>query len=398
MGARCRSPTAGSPPTTPGTRPGRPPRLRSQSGPRRDATPPASWTDARVRYRLAVQFELSADQEALRDAATSLLDARSAPEAVRNVVDNGGGWDRSLWGELVEQGWAAVVVPEDLGGLGLGWVEGAVLMEAVGAHVAPVPILGQLVALDAVARAGETDWLERLLAGDAIAAVTHRPLPASGSTVPVPYLLSADVLVAPTDAGRLVLVDLEGAEVEALPAMDLTRELGRLDVDSLTRVDLGGPDAIEAFLDAGAVAVSAELLGAAARCLDDTVAYARDRVQFGRPIGSFQAVKHRCADMLVDVEGMRSTTWWAAWCLAAQDPERSVAASTAKIWTSDAADRVLNSALQVHGGIGFTWECDVHLYLKRVQLDRGWFGSATEHQDRLAGMLRQRVESGEPVI
>lgn len=345
-----------------------------------------------------MQFELSADQEALRDAATSLLDARSAPEAVRNVVDNGGGWDRSLWGELVEQGWAAVVVPEDLGGLGLGWVEGAVLMEAVGAHVAPVPILGQLVALDAVARAGETDWLERLLAGDAIAAVTHRPLPASGSTVPVPYLLSADVLVAPTDAGRLVLVDLEGAEVEALPAMDLTRELGRLDVDSLTRVDLGGPDAIEAFLDAGAVAVSAELLGAAARCLDDTVAYARDRVQFGRPIGSFQAVKHRCADMLVDVEGMRSTTWWAAWCLAAQDPERSVAASTAKIWTSDAADRVLNSALQVHGGIGFTWECDVHLYLKRVQLDRGWFGSATEHQDRLAGMLRQRVESGEPVI
>lgn len=345
-----------------------------------------------------MQFELSADQEALRDAATSLLDARSAPEAVRNVVDNGGGWDRSLWGELVEQGWAAVVVPEDLGGLGLGWVEGAVLMEAVGAHVAPVPILGQLVALDAVARAGETDWLERLLAGDAIAAVTHRPLPASGSTVPVPYLLSADVLVAPTDAGRLVLVDLEGAEVEALPAMDLTRELGRLDVDSLTRVDLGGPDAIEAFLDAGAVAVSAELLGAAARCLDDTVAYARDRVQFGRPIGSFQAVKHRCADMLVDVEGMRSTVFWAAWCIGADDPDASVAASTAKVWSADASKRVMADGLQIHGGIGFTWEHDLHLFLKRAQLDQLTFGDAAFHRARLAALLRPRVAAGTGVI
>jgi alkylation response protein AidB-like acyl-CoA dehydrogenase len=350
-----------------------------------------------------VQFELSPDQEALRDAATSLLADRSSPEAVRAVVDAGGGWDRGLWSELVDQGWAAVVVPEDQGGLGLGWVEGAVLMEAVGAHVAPVPVLGQLVALDAVARAGVQAWLDRLLAGDTIAAVTHRPLEAAGdtvtgSTVPVPHLPSADALVGPTSDGRLVLVDLAGASVESLPAMDLTRELGRADVDGLGVVELGGSEAVEAVLDAGAVAVSAELLGAAGRCLDDTVSYARDRVQFGRPIGSFQAVKHRCADMLVDVEGMRSTTWWAAWCLAAGDPERAVAASTAKSWTSDAGDRVLNSALQVHGGIGFTWECDVHLYLKRVQLDRIWFGTATEHQDRLAGLLRERVESGRSMI
>ncbi len=350
-----------------------------------------------------MQFELSTDQEALRDAATALLADRSSPSAVRAVVDAGGGWDRGLWAELVEQGWPAVVVPEELGGIGLGWVEGAVLLEAVGAHVAPVPVLGQLVAADALARAGATEWLDRLLAGTSIAAVTHRPLAVvdaavAGPTVPVPHLPSADALVAPTADGRLVLVDLSGAHVESLPAMDLTRELGRVDVTGCPVTDLGDTAAVESFLDAGAVAVSAELLGAATRCLDDTVSYARDRVQFGRPIGSFQAVKHRCADMLVDVEGMRSTTWWAAWCLAADDPERSVAASTAKSWTSDAGDRVLNSALQVHGGIGFTWECDVHLYLKRVQLDRIWFGTATEHQDRLAGLLRERVETGRSVI
>jgi alkylation response protein AidB-like acyl-CoA dehydrogenase len=121
-------------------------------------------------------------------------------------------------------------------------------------------------------------------------------------------------------------------------------------------------------------------------------------VQFGRPIGSFQAVKHRCADMLVDVEGMRSTAYWAAWCIGARDPDASVAASTAKIWCSDAAKRVMSSALQVHGGIGFTWEHDLHLYLKRSQLDQVSFGDASFHRQRLTSMLRPRVEAGESVI
>ena len=121
-------------------------------------------------------------------------------------------------------------------------------------------------------------------------------------------------------------------------------------------------------------------------------------MQFGRPIGSFQAVKHRCADMLVDVEGMRSAAWWAAWCVSTDDHESAVAASVAKAWCSDAADRVLGSTLQVHGGIGFTWECDVHLYLKRVQLDRVSFGTAAFHRDRLAALLRARVDAGLSVI
>ena len=121
-------------------------------------------------------------------------------------------------------------------------------------------------------------------------------------------------------------------------------------------------------------------------------------MQFGRPIGSFQAVKHRCADMLVDVEGMRSTAYYAAWAIGAGDPDRSVAASTAKTWCSDAARRVMASALQVHGGIGFTWEHDLHLYLKRAQLDQVTFGDATFHRDRLAALLADRVEAGTPIV
>ncbi len=359
-----------------------------------------------------MDFELSADQLALRDAATDLLSARADPKRVRAVVDAGGGWDRDLWTDLCAQGWPGIAVPEDAGGIGLGWVEAAVLLEAMGAFVAPAPVLGQVVALDAIVRAGgASPWTERLVAGDAIGVAAFRPLVAtggegswtlSGRTEPVPFAPSAAVAVVRAttsgDEESLFLVELGDAAPAAEPAMDRTRELGRIVLDGAPAVRLGAADAVRSHLDAGAVAYSAELLGASVRCLDDTVEYARERVQFGRPIGSFQAVKHRCADMLVDVEGMRSTAWWAAWCLSVGDDERSVAASTAKAWCSDAADRVLASTLQVHGGIGFTWECDVHLYLKRVQLDRVSFGNAAFHRDRLADLLRARVDAGLGVI
>ena len=371
-------------------------------------------TDARVRsdrYHPRMDFELSADQLALRDAATDLLSGRADPKRVRAVVEAGGGWDRDLWNDLCAQGWPGIAVPESAGGIGLGWVEAAVLIEAVGAFVAPAPVLGQMVALDALVQADcSSPWVEPLVAGASVAAVAFRPLRASrtddgwalsGQTEPVPFAPSADVAVVRAradDGERLFLVELGGIRPAAVPAMDRTRELGRIVADGAPAVELGGPDAVRDHLDRGAVAYSAELLGASARCLDDTVVYARERVQFGRPIGSFQAIKHRCADMLVDVEAMRSTAWWAAWCLSVGDDETSIAASTAKAWCSDAADRVLASTLQVHGGIGFTWECDVHLYLKRVQLDRVSFGNAAFHRDRLADLLRTRVEAGHSVI
>jgi alkylation response protein AidB-like acyl-CoA dehydrogenase len=338
-----------------------------------------------------VDFDLSDDQQALAEAATDLLDGRAPITVVRAAMERGGRPDPDLWSAMVDQGWCGLAVPESLGGVGLGWVEAAVVLEQVGAHVAPAPILGQLVALDALAT---TEFGPALVAGDLVATVAVR------LDEPVVYAPDADIVVV-AESDRLVTIDLRGHQPAAEPAMDLTRTLGWLRADALAsspRLDIGGAEAITRHLDVAAVAYAAELLGLAQRALDLSVAYARERVQFGRPIGSFQAVKHRCADMLVDVEGMRSAVYWAAWCVAVGDGDASVAASTAKCWCSDAADRVMASALQVHGGIGFTWENDVHLYLKRAHLDGLSFGDATFHRARLAGLLRAKVESGQSVI
>ena len=180
--------------------------------------------------------------------------------------------------------------------------------------------------------------------------------------------------------------------------MDLTRELGWIAFDPARARRVGDERERERLIDRGAVFAAADLLGSAGRALDLAVTHAKDRVQFGRPIGSFQAVKHRCADMLVDVEGMRSTVYWAAWSLAAGADDASVAASTAKIWCSDASKRVMASALQVHGGIGFTWEHDLHFSMKRAHLDQLAFGDAAFHRARLVALLRPRVEAGESVV
>ena len=196
-------------------------------------------------------------------------------------------------------------------------------------------------------------------------------------------------------AGGVYAVDLRSeGRPDPVPAMDRTRELGVLAFDGTPARPLGGHDAVALLLDRAATLASAEMLGAADRVLSMTVEYAKDRVQFGKPIGSFQAVKHMLADALVDVEGMRSTVYYAAWCAAAGDPDRSLAASMAKAWCSDASRRVMAAGLQVHGGIGFTWEHDMHLFVKRAQLDQVSFGDAAFHRDRIAAMLRERLDAG----
>jgi alkylation response protein AidB-like acyl-CoA dehydrogenase len=348
-----------------------------------------------------VDFELSDDQVALRDAARRLLDRRSTPAQVRAVVDAGGGIDDGLWTAMVEQGWPALTVPEDRGGLGLGIVELALLLEAVGAHVAPAPVLQQALALDALVTGdGPADLVDPLVAGEVVGTVAFKPVAVDGGRVsgrpePVIHAPLARVLVV-RSADELWAVESFTSTSE--PAMDRTRSLGWIALDEVPAVRLGGADAVERFVDLGALGHSAELLGASSRVLDLSVEYAKERVQFGRPIGSFQAVKHRCADMLVDVEGMRSAVYHAAWALGAGDPDRSVAASTAKTWCSDAGRRVMASGLQVHGGIGFTWEHDLHLYVKRAQLDGVSFGDATWHRDRLGALLRAKLESGAPLL
>jgi len=399
----------------------------------------------------AVDFDLSTDQQALRDAAVTLLDRMAGHDALRARVGSGSvvgtlpgagesntpgkpgaaddnknaataadapaGYDTAAWSAMAEQGWLALEIPEDEGGLGMGLVEIAVLCEEIGRRLAAVPFLPSIVALGAlnepdVRAAGWTkEWREALRQGEAVACVaraagadiTAEPsddgdgdaVLLSGITPPTAYAPSADLALIVTDENVFAVDQRDALHPEPVPAMDRTRELGTLRFDRAPARHLGGPDAVAAALDRAATLVSAEMLGAADRVLAMTVEYAKDRVQFGKPIGSFQAVKHMLADCLVDVEGMRSTVYFAAWCGAAGDRERSLAASMAKAWCSDASRRVMASGLQVHGGIGFTWEHDMHLYLKRAQLDQVSYGDAAFHRDRIAGILRARLEAGE---
>jgi len=337
-----------------------------------------------------MDFDLSDDQVALRDGARELLDGFASPTQVRDHAGTDAAYDAALWAAMAEQGWLGIEVDEARGGVGLGTVEVAVLCEELGRHVAPAPFVSTVLAIDAFAAAGEGRWVDRLVGGDAVACVAWDP------AAPVPYAPSADVAVVIADDG-VYAVDL-AERPRRQPAMDLTRELGWLAFDRGQARKLGGADARARLLDRGATFTAADLLGSSSRALELTVEYAKNRVQFDRPIGSFQAVKHRCADMLVDVEGMRSTVYWAAWCVGADDDEAHVAASTAKTWCSDASKRVMSSALQVHGGIGFTWEHDLHFFIKRAQLDQLTFGDATYHRARLTSLLRPRVEAGESVV
>jgi len=352
------------------------------------------------------------------------------------VADSGYFFDRELWAAMAAQGWLGVGRPVEDGGLGLGLVETSLLCESIGARVAPVPFLGTVLAADTLAAAvatheasaddplGGTDdlgaTLTRLAAGEAVGAIawSRRPdavvaHPVDGSSSRQQWLLSGradpvvdapvcDVVIvfAVTDSGVCLFALTPGPEDRPgpEPAMDRTRAVGWLDLDRAPALRIGSADAAAALLDRGATLSAAEMLGGARRVLDMSVQYAKDRVQFDRPIGSFQAVKHRCADMLVDVEGMQSSAYFAAWTVGADHVDAHAAASVAKVWCSDASARVMAGGLQVHGGIGFTWEHDLHLFVKRAQLDQVRFGDATVHRERLAGILRPRAEKGEPVL
>ncbi len=385
----------------------------------------------------AVDFDLSADQQALRDAAATLLDRMAGHDALRARVGTGAvvgtlpgageapadskveaphGYDAGVWAAMAEQGWLAMELPEDEAGLGLGMVELAVLCEEIGRRLVPAPFLPSIVALgvlsgpEARADTGTKEWREALRDGTAVGCVALAPsadpfvvapsgpdgdVRLTGRSVPTAYAPSADVAVV-LAADGVYAVDLRNdGRPDPVPAMDRTRELGILAFDGTPARPIGGPGAAVLVLDRAATLASAEMLGAADRVLAMTVEYAKDRIQFGKPIGSFQAVKHMLADALVDVEGMRSTAYYAAWCAAADDRDRSLSASMAKAWCSDAARRVMATGLQVHGGIGFTWEHDMHLYVKRAQLDQVSFGDAAFHRDRIATMLRDRLGAGQ---
>jgi alkylation response protein AidB-like acyl-CoA dehydrogenase len=376
----------------------------------------------------AVDFDLSSDQEALRDAAANLLDGVADQAARRARVGHGvvvgtlpgsgaagpasaaddapRGFDGAAWAAMAEQGWLALELPEDEGGLDMGMVEAAVLCEQIGRRLVAAPFLPTFLALGALhhpeaRKMGDFSlWRQSLSAGEAVGCVAFVPDPdrltiggsgddrlLSGRTAPTLYAPSADVAIVATPT-EVYAVDLHAqGNPPALSAMDRTRELGVLSFEGTPAIQIGEAEAAAMLLDRAATAVSAEMLGAADQVLSMAVGYAKDRVQFGKPIGSFQAVKHMLADALVDVEGMRSTAYYAAWCAAADDRERSLAASMAKSWGTDASRRVMATGLQVHGGIGFTWEHDMHLYHRRALAGEANFGNAPIHRETVAKSL-----------
>ncbi len=363
-----------------------------------------------------MDFELSSEQVSLREAAGRVLDDLASSARVRECVgppdsvSAGGGFDRRLWLAMAEQGWLAIEQPEDEGGLGLGMVEVAILCEQLGRRVAPVPFTGTTLAQSAFRAAAADEglspptrmesrvWGERLTTGEAVGCLAWSAPPAttvaSGGNClltlrpePAVYASAADVVVVVTGDAVYGVPLAPDARPAPEPAMDRTRPLAWLQLEEAPARRIGDAAAARSLLDRAVTALAAEMLGASGRVLEMSVEYATERVQFGKPIGSFQAVKHRLADALVDVEGMRSAVFYAAWCIASGHPGASLAASAAKAWCSDASHRVMASGLQVHGGVGFTWEHDLHLFVKRSQLDQVSWGDADFHRERIATML-----------
>jgi alkylation response protein AidB-like acyl-CoA dehydrogenase len=330
-----------------------------------------------------MNFDFSDDQQAIKRTAHDLIADRFKPDTVRELAE-GERYDDSHWREVAELGWAGIFLGEQHGGQDLGIVELAILAEELGHAAAPIPFLANAAAGLALEHAGTDAQRDRWLPGIA-----------SGETRGAAGLLRDGVaqLVPDADSARvIVLVDGQGGvvlepsdcDIEPVAAIDQTRRYARVTPHAGAGEPLGG-DVMPA-LDRIAVVVSAEIVGAAQRAMEMAVEYARDRQQFGRPIGAYQGVSHRCADMLREVESSRSTTYWAAWSADAEPETLPLAAAMAKAQASDAGWNVTSSALQVLGGIGFTWEHDLQFFLKRAKVDGALFGSASQHRERVAAL------------
>ena len=328
-----------------------------------------------------MNFDFTDDQQAIKRTANEFLANRFKPERVRELAE-AESYDDDAWKEMCELGWAGIFIEEEHGGQGLGIVELVILMEELGYALAPVPFLSNAAAGLALQFAGTDEqkerWLPGIASGEALGTVGM--LRDGGEARLVPDADSAEVIVLIAPDGSSTVVEASAAEVEPFEAMDRTRRFARVRADG--GEPLGGDHLAAA--DRVATAISAETVGVAQKAMEMAVEYARDRKQFGRPIGSYQAVSHRCAQMLLEVEGSRSGAYFAGWCADAEPESLPAAASMAKAYSSDAGWRVCGSSLQVHGGIGFTWEHDLHFYLKRAKTNAMLYGSAREHRERVA--------------
>ena len=322
-----------------------------------------------------MRFSLSDDQKAIRDAARSLLGA-AAPHRRAHAEQHT--HDMQAWAQMRELGWPALAVPEVDGGLGLGIVELVVLAEELGYALVASPLLPSVMASLLIAHGGDRAqrgrWLPALASGDALGTVARR----HGATAIGPDATAAAVIVIVEDTAA-ELLDAKQAQVTALRSIDLTRPFARIDGRGMP---LG--QRVAHGLRAAEIALAAESVGVAARLLEMAVNYARERTQYGRAIGGFQAVSHACAEMYLRVESARSLVYGAAWAADHDATALPVAAAAATAHASESAWRVAADALQVHGGIGFTWEHDLHLYLRRARANMAWLGGPDLHRERVA--------------
>ena len=334
-----------------------------------------------------MDFGFNDEQQEIQRTAREFLSARFTPEKVRELAESRS-YDDALWSEISELGWPGIAIDEEHGGQGLGMVELVILCEELGFACAPIQFLSNAAAGLFIDAAGSDEqrgrWLPGIASGETLGAAAFTP----EEDAVVPDAQGAAVLVLPQgDDG--VLVEHSAADVKPLELIDSTRSYAQVEAS-------GGDPLPDAHLHRGAdrlmVAIAAELTGIAQRAMEMAVAYAKDREQFGRPIGSYQAVSHRCAKMLLDTEEARSLTYYAAWTAGAEPESLPLAASMAKARASDAAWEVAASALQVLGGIGFTWEHDLHFLLKRAKVTGELMGSAREHRERVAGLVGLAAE------
>ena len=360
-----------------------------------------------------MNFDLTDEQQMLQAAARDFLAARLKSETIRRLAESDDAFSEDLWREMSELNWPGLMVSEQYGGQELGTVELAVLMEQLGYALMPGPILSSMltaIALETAATDAQKErWLAPLASGeqrgtlalwDAGAGwspedITLEPESAGGGYVLrgeklfVLDAATADFFVVGASGDRRFIVarDAPGVSITPTPTIDDTRKQYAVKLDGVKVGEdaaFGGEGAMGPARVRAFTAIAAELTGVAQRALEWAVQYAKERKQFNRPIGAYQAVSHRCAQMLLETEGARSASYYSAWAVDNEPETADLASSMAKAYASDAGTRVTGASLQVHGGIGFTWEHDLHFWLKRASAGAVMFGDARWHRERVA--------------
>ena len=336
-------------------------------------------------------MELSEEHRALRDAVRGLL----AGYPARAAIEQPAGYDPGLWQRLCKEiGVAGLAIPEAYGGAGATLLESHVVLAEWGRQLTPGPMLGSVLATQALLRAGDDELLPALCAGDRIAALAWQGEFATAGTGRVSGVAhqvmdaeTADVLLIATgDTLSEVATNAPGVTVEPADVLDGTRRLATIRLDGAPGRRVGG-GRLGWLRDLACVALSAEQIGAASRAFELTHEYVQQRVQFGRPIGSFQVLQHRLAEAYLRLEAATTASWTAAEALVAGDPEAGTLAAMAKVHCSESLAAIAGEMLQMHGGLAITWEHDAHLYLRRAYADAQLFGAPAEHLDRLATTL-----------